>query len=161
MPIVSSDIQTRLSGGSANGVPPNSIGGAVSSNIVPPNLFYDVPAADSVTGRVQYRCIYVYNTNPTLTLENAVAWLQANGGGTLAIGRGVATVDNVETAVGNENTAPAGVTFSTAPNEGAAISLGSIPSGRGKSVWIRRTIGPGAAATAITATVRVKGETQP
>jgi hypothetical protein len=161
MPIVSSEIQTRLSGGSSNSNPATSLGGAKSSTVAPTALFDDVSGAEAAAGQVEYRCVYLHNANGSLVLENGVAWLQANVGGTLAIGAGTAAVNATETATANEATAPAGVTFSSAANEGAAISVGSIPAGQHKSVWVRRTIAPGAVAAAISATIRVKGETQP
>jgi hypothetical protein len=161
MPIIDSDIQIRLSGGSANTNANASLGGAKSTQLAPAGLFDPVTSGEAAAGRTEYRCFYVHNANATLTLESAVAWLQANGSGQLAIGLGSSAINGTEQTVGAETSAPSGVTFSAAANEAAAIVLGSIPPGQHRAVWLRRIVGAGAAAASVTGTVRVKGDTAP
>lgn len=163
MPIASSEIVYRLSGGAGNSNQDASLGGAKSSTVMGTNLFDNVTSVESAAGDVEYRCYYVHNNNGTLTMENAVCWLQANtpsADSTLDIGLGTSAVNGTEQTVANESTAPSGVTFSAAANEGAAIALGNIPPGQHRAVWVRRTINAGAAAAAETATLRVKCDTQ-
>lgn len=167
MAIIASEIVARLSGGASNTDVNASIGGAKSSTAVVDatlhNLFDQVSGAESEAGDVEYRCIYVHNANASLTLQNAIVWIQSNtpaAGSTIDIGVGAAAVNATETAVANESTAPASVTFSAAANEGAAISIGSIPAGQHRAIWLRRTITAGAAAyNNDTVTLRIKGET--
>ncbi len=163
MPIASTDIKYRLSGGAANADPTLSLGGAKSSTEAASNLLDAVSSAEALAGDIEYRCYYVHNAHATLTLENAVAWLSANtpsADTTLDIGVGTSAVNGTEQTVANENTAPVGVTFSAAATEGAAVALGNIPPGQHRSVWIRRTVNASTAATNDTATLVAKGDTQ-
>lgn len=163
MPIVSGDIIYRLSGGAGNSDPNASLGGIKSSTAMGSNLLDDVSSVESAAGDVEYRAFYVHNAHATLTMENAVCWIQANtpsADDTLDIGLGTSAVNGTEQTVANESTAPSGVTFTAAANEGAAIALGNIPPGEHRAVWVRRTINAAAAASSDTATLRVKCDTQ-
>lgn len=166
MPIVSTDIEYRLSGGAANADPNASIGGAKSSFEIGAglhNLFDVVGSAETTAGDTEYRCFYVHNAHPTLTLENAVVYIQSNtpSADTLVeIGIGAAAVNATETAVANESTAPELVTFDFAANLGSALVIGDIPPGQHQAIWVKRTINAGAAAyTDDQATIRVQGDT--
>lgn len=161
MPILTTDILQRLSGGAANASAIASLGGAKSSNTVPLNFFDDVSSAEAVAGDTEYRCFYVHNAHATLTLQNAVIWLTANTtGNRIAIGVGSSAINGTEQTVADESTAPAGVTFSQPSSKGAGLALGSIPAGQHRAVWIRRVI-PASTTTASndTYTVRVEGDT--
>lgn len=160
MPIVSTDIQYRLSGGAANASALASIGGAKSSNSSPSGLFDDVDSTESGAGDTEYRCVYVHNNHGSLSLQNAVLWISANTTGSrIAVGAGAAAINATETAVANENTAPAGVTFSQPASKGAGISLGTIPAGQHKAIWLRRIISAATGAANDTYTLRVEGDT--
>lgn len=163
MPISSSDIKYRLSGGSSNSDPNASLGGAMSSTAVPAGGFDTVSSTEAGSGDTEYRCIYVLNDHATLTLQSAKAWIQANtpGGDTdVEIGLGTTAVGTGnEQTVANESTAPSGVTFSAAANEGAALSIGDIPPGHRKAIWMKRTVNAAAAAANETFSIRVKGDT--
>jgi hypothetical protein len=162
MPILSSEIHYRLSGGASNTDPNASLGGVKSSTQMSTNLFDTVSSAEAAAGDVEYRCFYVHNDNASLTLESAVIWIHANTPSSateLAIGLGTSNVNGTEQTVADEGTAPTGVTFSAAPNEGSAIQLGNIPAGQHRAVWVRRTVDASAPASNDTATLRVKGDT--
>jgi len=167
MPIVSADIDFRLSGGAANSDPNASLGGVKSSTEITAaslhNLFDQVASAESSAGDVEYRCFYVHNAHATLALQNAVIWVQTNtpaSDTTVDIGLGASAVNGTEQTVANESTAPSGVTFSAPATEGAALSIGNIPAGQHKAVWVRRTISAAAAANNLDNVVlRVKGDT--
>ena len=160
MPITSAEIVYRLSGGAANSNANASLGGAKSSSVVPAGLFDDVSSAESAAGDIEYRCIYVHNANATLTMRNAVVYIQANTTGSrIAIGVGTSAVNATETAVADENTAPAGVTFSQPATKGAGLALGNIPAGQHRAVWVRRTIGAATPASNDTYTLRVECDT--
>lgn len=108
-----------------------------------------VSSAESSAGDTEYRCIYVKNTHGSLTLQNAKTWIQTNTPSTdtaVEIGLGTSAVNGTEQTVANENTAPSGVTFSSAAGEGNALSIGNIPSGQHKAVWIKRIVNSAAAA---------------
>ena len=163
MPIQSTDIVLRLSGGASNAVPAASLGGAKSSVAAGTNIFDNVTGAEAAAGDVEYRCVYVHNAHATLPLDNAVAWLTANtpsASTDIALGLGSSALNATEQTVADEQTAPAGVTFSAAASKGAGIALGSIPAGQSRAIWYRRTVSAGAAAVASdTFNVRVEGDT--
>lgn len=167
MAILAAEIILRLSGGASNANVNASLGGVKSSVEVSDatlhNIFDQVSGDESEAGDVEYRCIYVHNANATLDMQNAVAWILSNSpspGSDVAIGVGSSAVNGTEQTVANEGTAPAGVTFSAAANEGAAIALGTIPAGQHRAVWIRRTITAGAAAyNADNFSMRIKCQT--
>lgn len=163
MPIVSGDIAYRLSGGASNSDQNASLGGVKSSNAVSSSLFDIVGSAEAAAGDTEYRCIYVHNAHATLSMLNSVIWIQSNtpsSDTSLDIGAGTSAVNGTEQTVANESTAPTGVTFSAAANEGAAVTLGDIPAGEHKAVWLRRTVGAAAAVyTGDGATLRVKCDT--
>lgn len=163
MPIISTDIKYRLSGCAANADPTLSLGGAKSSVDAGSNLLDAVSSAEALAGDIEYRCYYIHNAHATLVLENAVAWIQANtpsADTTLDIGVGTSAVNATEQTVANENAAPTGITFVAAVNEAGAVALGNIPAGQHRAVWVRRTVNAGAAASADTATLTAKGDTQ-
>lgn len=164
MPIIASEIQYRLSGGATNNDPNASLGGAKSSNSAPAALFDDVSGAESAAGDIEYRCVYVHNANATLALQNAVLWIQTNtpsGDTTVDVGLGTSAINATEQTIANESTAPSGVSFSAAANKAGGISLGSIPAGQHRAVWVRRTVNAAAAAFADSFTLRVEGDTAP
>lgn len=160
MPIISTDIQYRLSGGAANSNANASLGGAKSSNVVPSGLFDDVNSTESAAGDTEYRCFYVHNNHGSLAMQNAVIYIQANTtGNKIAIGVGTAAINGTEQTVADENTAPSGVTFSQPSTKGTALALGNIPAGQHKAVWVRRTIAAASGASNDTYNLRVDCDT--
>lgn len=153
MPIVSTDLIERLSGGASNSDPNASLGGAKSSTAVTDNTTHNlwdvVSSAESSSGEDEYRCIYLHNAHGSLTLQNAKVWISTNTPSAdteIQIGLGTSAINGTEQTVANENTAPTSVTFSLAASEGAALSIGNIPFGQHKAIWIRRHINAGASA---------------
>lgn len=167
MPIASADIHYRLSGGAANSNPLLSLGGAKSSvEVTGSTIFDDVTGAQSAAGVTEYRCVYVHNNHGTLTLQNAKVWIQANTpspGTEVAIALdGAGANATAEGPLANEETAPSGESFSTAPQAYATgLSLGNLAPGQHYAVWIRRAVTPGATAYADSFTLRVQGDTAP
>lgn len=146
MPIVATDIQFRLSGGSSNTVGNSSLGGEISSAVVGSGLhalFDYVSGAESYSGDTEYRCIYVYNGHSSLTWFNVKIWIATNTPAAdthCQIGVGTSGVNGVEQAVANEKTAPFGVAFFDAESGENALLLGDIPAGQHRAVWIKRTV---------------------
>lgn len=164
MPIISSDIKYRLSGGAANADPLLSLGGTKSSVDASATIFDNVSGDESTAGDVEYRCVYVHNAHATLSMDAAILWIQANTPSTFTtidVSLGTSAINAVEQTVANENTAPAGMTWTAAANSGAAISLGSIPAGQSKAVWVRRTVTAAAPAFADSFTLRTQCDTAP
>lgn len=166
MAIISTDIVYRLSGGSGNVDPNTSLGGVKSNTAITTglhNLFDLVGSAESSAGDTEYRCFYVHNAHATLTMQNSVVWIQSNTTSTdtaIEIALGSSAVNGTEQTVANESTAPTGVTFSSPANQGAALSIGNIPPGEHKAIWVKRIVNAGAAAyNGDSATIRVQCDT--
>lgn len=166
MPITSTDIKFRLSGGASNTDPNAALGGAKSSTEIGTglhNLFDLVGSAETTSGDTEYRCFYVHNAHATLSLDNAVVYIQSNtpsGDTSVEIAVGSSAVNGTEQTIANESTAPTGVTFSSAANLGAALALGNIPAGQHRAVWVKRIVNAGAAAyNDDQVTLRVQGDT--
>lgn len=149
MSIIDTNFSRRLSGGASNAVGNASIGGAKSSEIMSAStdaLFDKVTPSQASGGAVEYRCIYLHNANATETMLAARAWISAQtplASTVLAIGVGAAAVNATETAIANEGTAPAGVTFSEPSSADAGLALGDIPAGQHRAIWVRRTVTAG------------------
>lgn len=162
MPISSSDIQIRLSGGSGNSSNNASLGGGKSTTVLSGNIFDTVSSAEATSGDTEYRCFYVHNAHATLTMLNTVAYLPANtpsADTSIEIAAGSAAINANEQSVADENTAPTGVTFAVAATKGAAVALGDIPPGQHKAVWLKRIVNSAAAAANDTFTPRIECDT--
>ena len=166
MPIISTDIQYRLSGGSGNTDVNASLGGVKSSTSVGTglhNLFDVVSSAEASSGDTEYRCVYIHNNHGTLTMQSAKIWIVTNTPSTdtsIEIALGSSAVNGTEQTIANENTAPTGVTFSAPSSLGTALSIGDIPAGQHKAVWIKRIVNAGAAAyNDDSATIRTQCDT--
>jgi len=166
VPISNANLKWYLSGGGSNTDPNASIGGARSSTQAGSNLFDTVTGDESAAGDTEYRLVYFRNEDSDSDgLISPVAWVLSNtpsADTTIAIGMAAAGKNSTESAVANENTAPAGVSFSSPASKGAGIALPSAPYAQNDyvGVWFRRTVTAGAASAASDpATVRVEGDT--
>lgn len=167
MPIASSDIKYYLSGGNSNTDPNAALGGAISTTQITDatvaNLFDNVSSAETTAGDTEYRCFYVKNTHGSLTLQSAKVYINTNtpsSDTSAEIGLGTSAVNGTEQTVANESTAPTSVTFSTAAGSGNALSIGNIPAGQHKAIWVKRIVNAGAAAyNADSVIIRVEGDT--
>lgn len=151
MAILASEIKEYRSTFTASSI--DSLGGAITATEITDNTTHNiwdvVSSTESNSGDTEYRCIYVKNTNGTLTLQAAKVWIATNTPSTdtsVEIGLGTSAVNGTEQTVANESTAPSGVTFSTAAGEGNALTIGDIPSGQHKAIWIKRIVGATAGA---------------
>lgn len=164
MAIVSTDIIYRLSGGAGNTDQNASLGGVKSSTAASASIFDDVSSAEASSGDTEYRCVYVHNNHGALTYLGSKVWIQANTPSAdtdVAIGLGTSAVNDTEQTVANENTAPSGVVFSAPSSFTGGLSIGDIPAGQHKAVWIRRTVNAGATVASDSFTLRVQGDTNP
>lgn len=131
------------------------------------DLFDDVSGAENAASTVDYRCIFVHNSNAANALENAVVYLSAEtgGGASIAVGADTTAASAVGAAtqqaltVANETTAPSGVSFSSPTTSGTGVALGNIPAGSVKAFWIRRTAANTAALSNDGVTIAVTGDT--
>jgi hypothetical protein len=132
------------------------------------DLFDDISGAENAASTVDYRCIFVHNSNANNALQNAVAYLSAEvaGGASIAIAAdniapsALASASAQAAAIANETTAPTGVgAFSSPTTAAAGIALGNIGAGQVKAIWIRRTAANSAALSNDGVTIAVTGDT--
>jgi hypothetical protein len=166
MPISNANLKWYLSGGGSNSDPNASIGGARSSTVAGTNLFDTVTGDESAAGDTEYRLVYFRNEDSDADgLISPVVWVLSNtpsADTTIAIGICTEGKNAEVSAVANENTAPAGVSFSSPASKGAGTALPTGPYAQNEYVWVwlRRTVNAGAASAASDpATIRVEGDT--
>lgn len=168
MPILTTDIDFFGSGGTAEANPNNWLGGIISSTQVTDNtdnnLFDDVTGDEASTGDTEYRGIYVQNSHGSLTLQNTVIWIESNttsGDTSVRIALDLAGLNATMDTIADESTAPApAVTWSTAANKAAGLSLGNIPFGQNYGIWVERVVNAAASAVnADTFVLKVEGDT--
>lgn len=146
----------------AGSTDPNaSLGGIRTSTAIvtdtSQNLFDNVTGAESRDGRVEYRCIMVYNSNSSATLTNARIWISQNSISPddeidMALGYVAVGSNTTEQPVGTETTAPtipvspfSALTF-THPTSATPLTIGDIPPLNQKPIWFRRTVNAGGGA---------------
>lgn len=121
------------------------------------NLWDDVGGLESRDGDVgEYRCFAVYNADATASMINSKIWISQEptnpaividiGLSPTAVGTGSESINHGT----NEDLAPSGVTFSHPTTLGGALVCGTLTPGQRKFVWSRRTVAPGAGASANT-----------
>lgn len=170
MSVVNTDIEYRYSGGASNSSAAACLGGAISTttqvvNAVKNSLFDDVNTTEAASGDTEYRGIYIKNANGTTTLQDARIYISAatsSADDELDIGIAVEGVSASMATITDENTAPTSVTFSRPSTYSAGLQLNSstgLAAGAYRGVWVRRTVNAGAAATSVTATIAVEGQT--
>ena len=145
----------------------NGLGGVITlTEIVSGNLHnvFDIVNKDeSRDGAIEYRCIYVKNTNNTDTLQDVSAYLSAQTASpttSMAFGLGTAAVGGTEQSIANETTAPIGVNFTETVGVGGAKNIGNLTANSYKAVWLRRNVQSGtSSASTDEATLTVDGST--
>jgi hypothetical protein len=173
MAIAASDIKIRLSvktgsaGNSSTSSGPASLGKYISTTDVPTNtnqFFNQVSGTENAGSVTKYRCFFVYNSHATLTLMNAVVWLQGGDppGGTavtLAVDPTAASAVGSATAQALEaasETAPGSsvtsLSYSAPSSSTSGLSLGNIGPGQVKAVWMKQAAQN---STAVTETVSI------
>lgn len=173
MPVASSDIELRYSGGATNTSAAACLGGAMSTDVagvvdtaVKNDLFDDVAAAEAAAGDTEYRGIYVaVKAAATGTLADAKIYHSAdsaNAGDVLDMAIADEAINVAMETIANESTAPVGPAFSHPTTYAGGIALNGatgLAANDERGVWVRRTITAGAASGSITNTLKVEGTT--
>jgi hypothetical protein len=180
MPIAASDLLYKLSiktgtagNQSAQPDPNQSLGKYISTTELATangglnNLFDDVSGDENAASDVEYRLIFIHNAHATLTLQNAVVWLQSEvaGGANIAISVDTTAASAVGSAsaqakeVADESTAPTSQTFSSPTTKATGLALGNIGPGQVRGIWIRRTATNSAALNNDGVVLRIEGDT--
>jgi hypothetical protein len=165
MAITSSDIHFRLSGGAANTDPTLSLGGAKSSTDAGADIFGNVTGDDASTGKTYYRGVVLHNAHATLTWKSVVVWVSTDTPDTdtdADIALAAEAVNVSMATIANETTAPATVTFAnTAVSAATGLSIGDIPPGQFKGVWLKRVVNVGSVPYADSFTISAQGTSDP
>ena len=173
MAIISSDIEWRLSGGSANVQIGNSTGGAMSTDaggLIPTdtlnNLFESVSGPDATTGKTHYKCIYIKNAHATITFIDPkifISQLTLSTADEIDIGLDTAAPPGTNTTLtSNGLTDPGSITWvrPTSATHTDVLAPGNMDAGEQVAIWIRRTVQAGAGSyPSNTAELTVSGET--
>lgn len=132
------------------------------------DLFDDISGAENAASTVDYRCIFVHNSNTANALQNAVVWIsgEVTGGASIALASDNIAASALGSAsaqaaqIANETTAPTGVSaFSSPTTAVTGVALGSIPATQVKAFWVRRTATNSAALSNDGVTITVTGDT--
>jgi len=148
MAILTTDVDTRLSGGAGNSDPDASLGGVKSSTELSPtvgeeNLFSNVDGAEAAAGSTKYRGLYFHNGHASLTLESTFIWFSTQTPSTDTIiamalaGEGLnATMETVA----DEDTAPVGESFTEPATKAGGLNMGNVPFSQHFGFWVRRIV---------------------
>lgn len=103
-------------------------------------LAEDFSKAEAAAGDTDYHCFYVKN-NSAFTIASMKLWINAEtqGADTLSLWAAAAKNTTAE-VIANENTAPAGSTFTAPNNEISGIELGQLNAGDTYYVWMKRVL---------------------
>ena len=138
MPFTSANLALHHSGAS-------DIGGAIGAVLTKDTLneiWDNVSSGDASGGDTEYRCAYVKNTHGSLSVANVAVEIGTDPTeSNWEIALGAAGRNGTETAVANEDTAPATPTFGT-----GSISIGKLAAGDSHPIWIKRIVTGGAGA---------------
>lgn len=164
--IVSTELEYHLSGGAGNSNTTLSIGGAIANGSITSNVndnvWSDVTSLEASSGSTSYSCLYVRNdTLGGLTWKNVVIWIDAQPlQGNVAIGLDSAAIGSTASSSSADvHSAPSpSISFSAPSSVGSALSIGDIPPGAYKAIWLRRTILAGSSMGSDGISVRCEGD---
>lgn len=174
--IQSSEILIKYSvaaaaGNTTAGTAATSLGDQISTTAMPDAtlnaLFDDISGAENAASTVDYRCLFIHNSNASNALQDAAVWLSAEvaGGASIAVGVDTTAASAIGAAVAqaltiaNETTAPSGVSFSSPTSFATGVALGTINAGYCRAIWVRRTAANSAALNSDGVTLSVQGDT--
>lgn len=151
----------RLSGGQNNSNPNGSLGGQRSDTVITSgvlqNLFDNIPRTESLVGRTEFRCIYVYNTTGSGNLTGAVIEITINPSITMMsvgldpAGKGDGRNNGIATTISSEDQVPTGVKFFGEENTDdelyntVKLPVGLLKEGEGIALWFKRKTEKGSA----------------
>lgn len=175
MAISGSDIKFKFAtttgpGDSTAGTANGSLGEFISTTELTDatlhNLFDVVGGDENLASESEYRCLFIHNTNATDTFLNVKAFISAEvaGGASVEIGVDPTAASAVDSAsdqaveIADEDTAPAGVSFSAPTDYDSGIDIGDLAPGEVRAIWIKRTTSNSAAKSNDGATIRIQGE---
>ena len=165
-------VKAGAAGNSTASTAGGALGKYISTTVWPGgalnDLYDDVSGAENAASTVDYRCVFIHNSNTANSYQNVVVYLSAEVAGGTAIA--IATDNLAASAIGaaaaqaaevaTETTAPVGTSaFSSPTTIGTGLALGTLAVGQTRAIWIRRTASNSAALSADGVTVACTGDT--
>lgn len=131
------------------------------------NLFDDVTGDENLNSTVDYRCFFVHNNHESLTWLGVVAWIseEVEGGTNIAIGVDATEASEVDSSsaqavsIASETDAPSDVSFSSPTTKSGGISIGDLPAGSCRAIWVRRSAANTSAVDNDGFTITLEGDT--
>lgn len=147
-----------------------SLGGAITATELSSGTMHDlfdaVPSTEATSGRTEYRCIYVRNTNASQTLYAAKAYIATNTASPdstfeIALDPAGINADSTILLADELDTGAllSGLSFVPAADFANGIVIGDMAATEYHAVWVKRIINPGAAAAAEVCTLALRGDT--
>lgn len=175
MSVESADILVKLAtdtgpGNSEASSPNASLGGFISTtelvNDTIHNLFAEVSGNENLNELSKYRCLFVQNANNDDTFFNVRVFFsdQNPDGADAFVGvdpTAVSAVDDTDeqaVEIADEDTAPAGVSFSAPEDYDSGVVIGDLEPNEVRAIWFRRDANDTPAVVNDSATFRIQGE---
>ena len=159
-------------GNAGTSTPTGSLGKYISTSAwaggAANDLFDDISGAENAASTVDYRCVFVHNSNTANPLQNAVVYMSAEvaGGASIAIAVDTTAASAIGSATAQAlqaTTELAGpqtsLTYSSPTTAGTGLALGNIPVGNCRAFWVRRTAANSSALSNDGVTIAVAGDT--
>jgi len=163
MSVTANDIEFRLSGGTLNSNPNDSLGAGISNEVISSgflnNVWDSISGDESEAGDTEYRGIYIMNDNDSDTLYNVKIWISEEvSDSDVQIDIGIE--EAIMQQIANESIAPTGISFSHPISESEALEIGNLGPNQYYGIWIKRIVSSGDTHfTSDGYTLTVKGET--
>ena len=168
MPVDVNEMIFRFSGGTSNTDKDLSYGGDMSSTAGPTdntlhNLFDRVSGAENAANTDEVRCLYILNTDASITAENVRLWVESettHTGEDVEIALDLAGLNGTADTVTDAYTLPSPpVSWTDASGVGSAIAVGNIPAGQKYAFWIKRNTNNAAAYNDYTTVLKIDWDT--
>jgi hypothetical protein len=133
------------------------------------DLFSDITGAENFSGQVDYRCVFLLNSNGTDTLTSPVLWFSGSvaGGALKFFGvdptapSPVGSSSPQAVTIANSTTPPSGVVFHNPTSYATGIGLSNLPPNYVVAIWFQREAINSAAINNDGFTLSVQGNTGP
>ena len=155
MAILTTDVDTFLSGGASNSDPNASLGGLRSTTtelnpaVSEENLFANVDGTEASDGSTKYRGLYYENGHASITLEATTIWISTttpSSDTVIALALAGEGLDATMETIADEDTAPVGETFTSPATKAGGLVMGDVPTLQHFGCWVRRIVTAAASA---------------
>ena len=135
-------VEVRYSGGPGNKFAITSIGGAMSSEIIPDavlqNLFDDVSRVEVINGRTEHRCFFITNTGAQDYYRSRLITLVIPSGTEMSY---AADELDVPQLLETEDSTPVGLGFFRFDEwTSLQVAIGQLDIGKKIAIWLRRKV---------------------